>query len=60
MEQILVTGVTGNVGREVAEALKKKNTPFVCGVRNVEKLYIILMELGPHQKQSILMITFRN
>lgn len=38
MNRILVTGVTGNVGMEVAEALRDRNTPFVCGVRNLEKV----------------------
>ncbi|MFB8374599.1 SDR family oxidoreductase [Paenibacillus taichungensis] len=38
MNRILVTGVTGNVGKEVAEALRKRNVPFVCGVRNLEKI----------------------
>ncbi|OCT14393.1 NAD(P)-dependent oxidoreductase [Paenibacillus pectinilyticus] len=37
MGKILVTGITGNVGREVAESLKKDNVQMVCGVRNVEK-----------------------
>lgn len=37
MGKILVTGITGNVGREVAEALKKENALMVCGARNVEK-----------------------
>lgn len=37
MGKILVTGITGNVGREVAQSLKKDNALMVCGVRNVEK-----------------------
>jgi len=37
MNRILVTGVTGNVGKEVAEALWDRNIPFVCGVRNLDK-----------------------
>lgn len=37
MGKILVTGITGNVGQEVAKALKKMNAPMVSGVRNMEK-----------------------
>lgn len=37
MGKILVTGITGNVGREVAEALKKRDAPMVCAVRDIEK-----------------------
>jgi uncharacterized protein YbjT (DUF2867 family) len=37
MGKVLVTGITGNVGREVAEALKMKKVAIVCGVRNIEK-----------------------
>lgn len=37
MTNILVTGFTGNVGQEVAKALRIKNSPFKCAVRNVEK-----------------------
>lgn len=39
MGNILVTGITGNVGREVAEALRAKHASFVSGVRNVEKAH---------------------
>ncbi|AND41462.1 SDR family oxidoreductase [Cytobacillus oceanisediminis] len=37
MGRILITGITGNVGREVAAALKKRNVSMVCAVRNIEK-----------------------
>ncbi|WP_336783167.1 SDR family oxidoreductase [Paenibacillus illinoisensis] len=37
MNRILVTGATGNVGKEVAEALRHRNVSFMCGVRNLEK-----------------------
>ncbi|OEH86425.1 hypothetical protein BHU72_13485 [Desulfuribacillus stibiiarsenatis] len=36
-DKILVTGMTGNVGNEVAIHLHKSSYPFVAGVRNVEK-----------------------
>ncbi|MFD2216827.1 NmrA family NAD(P)-binding protein [Metabacillus endolithicus] len=35
--KILVTGFTGKMGSQVAEYLKDKGIPMVCGVRNVEK-----------------------
>ncbi|TYR73171.1 SDR family oxidoreductase [Rossellomorea vietnamensis] len=34
---ILVTGFTGKVGFQVAQALKDRNADFICGVRNVER-----------------------
>ncbi|WP_421385269.1 NAD(P)H-binding protein [Bacillus salacetis] len=34
---ILVTGFTGKVGFQVAQALNDHQAKFVCGVRNVEK-----------------------
>jgi uncharacterized protein YbjT (DUF2867 family) len=37
MGNILVTGLTGNVGYEVAESLKRSGAKFVCAVRSVEK-----------------------
>lgn len=37
MGKILVTGLTGNVGREVAESLKSKQGDLVCGVRSTDK-----------------------
>lgn len=38
MGKILVTGLTGNVGKEVALKLKEKNADFVSGVRNIDKV----------------------
>jgi len=35
--KILVTGFTGKMGSQVADYLKDKGIPLVCGVRNVEK-----------------------
>jgi nucleoside-diphosphate-sugar epimerase len=32
MGSILITGLTGNVGREVANSLKQREVGFVCGV----------------------------
>jgi uncharacterized protein YbjT (DUF2867 family) len=37
MGSILITGLTGNVGREVANSLKQREVGFVCGVRNIDK-----------------------
>lgn len=45
MGKILVTGITGNVGYEVAKNLKGKQANFVCGVRNVKKA---TEKLGDH------------
>lgn len=39
-KRILVTGMTGNVGSEVAKYLDAINYPFLAGVRNVEKAKI--------------------
>ncbi|MGF2616289.1 SDR family oxidoreductase [Rossellomorea vietnamensis] len=35
---ILVTGFTGKVGFQVAQALKDSEADFICGVRNVERV----------------------
>lgn len=35
--KILITGMTGNVGSEVAHLLYNKGIPFVAGVRNIKK-----------------------
>lgn len=37
MGKILVTGSTGNVGKEIAKALRQKNAPLTCAVRDVQK-----------------------
>ncbi len=36
-KKVLVTGITGNVGSEVARFLKEADYPFKAGVRNIEK-----------------------
>ncbi|ANE47664.1 hypothetical protein SY83_16780 [Paenibacillus swuensis] len=37
MSKMLVTGFTGNVGYEVAQAVRARGGDMVCGVRNVER-----------------------
>lgn len=43
--KILITGMTGNVGSEVAHSLYNKGIPFEAGVRNLEKAK---QEFGSH------------